>query len=101
MYSALFKGANTLYLAKTIAPHRGRGTTVPEVMTSDYQRPSNYVAWTSRGGEALQSGERGRGEGGEPRDSSEGPPTLHFPPVEEDATAGSPPPEDSVLLSST
>ena len=39
MYSTLFKGANTPYLAKTIAPHWRRGTTIPIVITSDYQCP--------------------------------------------------------------
>ena len=50
-------------------------------------------------GKPCSQGKEAGGRG-EPRDSSEGPPTLHFSPVEEDATAGSPPPEDSVLLSS-
>ena len=85
------KGANTPYLAKTIAPHWRRGTRVPIVMTSDYQCPSNYVVRDIQRRGSQQSGERGRGERGgwgwgKPRDSSEGPPTLHFPPTEEDAT---------------
>ena len=101
MYSALFEGANTPYLAKTIAPHGRRGTTIPIVITSDYQCPSNCVVRDiQRRGSPGVRGKRQGGKG-KPRDSSEWPPSLHFPPIEENATAGSPPPEDSILLSST
>ena len=80
---------SALYLAKTIAPHWRRGTTVPIVMTSDYQCPSNYVVRDiQRRGSPAVRGKR-QGERGELRDSSEGSPTLHFPPIEEDTTAGS------------
>ena len=68
MYSALFKGANTLYLAKTIAPHWRRGTTVPIVMTSDYQCPSNSVVRDiQRRGSPAVRGKRQGGRGGAQR----------------------------------
>ena len=58
-------------------------------MTSDYQCPSNYVVRDiQRRGSPEVRGKR-QGERGELRDSSEGSPTLHFPPIEEDTTAGS------------
>ena len=58
-------------------------------MTSDYQCPSNYVVRDiQRRGSPAVRGKR-QGERGELRDSSEGSPTLHFPPIEEDTTAGS------------
>ena len=63
-YSALFQGANTPYLAKTIAPHWRRVTTVPIVMTSDYQCPSNYVVRDiqRRGSPAVRGKRQGEGE---------------------------------------